>query len=48
MEASEAELYFNAMTHYYGFVLSDMLGRSESGHSASLREGSTATAGGVP
>ncbi|PHR86474.1 MAG: cytoplasmic protein [Blastopirellula sp.] len=26
MEASEAELYFNAMTHYYGFYLSDMLG----------------------
>lgn len=25
MNASEAELYFNAMTHYYGFVLSDML-----------------------
>lgn len=25
MEASEAELYFNAMTHYFGFVLSDML-----------------------
>ncbi len=26
MEASDAELFFNAMTHYYGFVLSDMLG----------------------
>jgi hypothetical protein len=26
MEASEAELFFNAMTHYYGFMLSDMLG----------------------
>lgn len=26
MQASEAELYFNAVTHYYGFVLSDMLG----------------------
>lgn len=25
MEASNAELYFNAMTHYFGFVLSDML-----------------------
>lgn len=25
MEASQAELYFNAMTHYFGFVLSDML-----------------------
>lgn len=26
MEASDAELFFNAMTHYYGFVFSDMLG----------------------
>ena len=26
MEASDAELFFNAMTHYFGFVLSDMLG----------------------
>ncbi len=26
MEASDAELYFNAMTHYFGFVLSDTLG----------------------
>lgn len=26
MEASDAELFFNAVTHYYGFVLSDMLG----------------------
>jgi hypothetical protein len=26
MEASEAELFFNAMTHYYGFFLSDLLG----------------------
>ncbi|QDT39186.1 TerD family protein [Stratiformator vulcanicus] len=25
MEASEAELYFNAMTHYFGFALSDHL-----------------------
>ncbi|QDT96806.1 TerD family protein [Gimesia aquarii] len=25
MEASDAELFFNAMTHYYGFVLSDLL-----------------------
>ncbi|MEO1525275.1 MAG: TerD family protein [Planctomycetota bacterium] len=25
MEASDAELYLNAMTHYFGFVLSDML-----------------------
>ena len=26
MEAPDAELYFNAMTHYFGFVLSDTLG----------------------
>lgn len=26
MEASEAELFFNAMTHYFGFHLSDALG----------------------
>lgn len=26
MEASDAELFFNAMTHYYGFFLSDLLG----------------------
>jgi len=26
MDATEAELFFNAMTHYYGFMLSDMLG----------------------
>lgn len=26
MEASEAELYFNAITHYFGFALSDALG----------------------
>lgn len=26
MEASEAELYFNAMTHYFGFLVSDALG----------------------
>ncbi|MCA9016323.1 MAG: hypothetical protein KDA77_13405, partial [Planctomycetaceae bacterium] len=26
MEASDAELYFNAITHYFGFVVSDMLG----------------------
>lgn len=26
MEASDAELFFNAMTHYFGFVISDMLG----------------------
>ena len=25
MEASAAELYFNAMTHYFGFVMSDLL-----------------------
>jgi hypothetical protein len=25
MDASDAELYFNAITHYFGFVLSDML-----------------------
>lgn len=25
MDASDAELFFNAMTHYYGFVLSDLL-----------------------
>jgi hypothetical protein len=26
MEASDAELYFNAVTHYFGFQLSDMIG----------------------
>lgn len=26
MEASDAELFFNAVTHYFGFVVSDMLG----------------------
>ncbi|ADB19074.1 conserved hypothetical cytosolic protein [Pirellula staleyi DSM 6068] len=26
MDATEAELFFNAMTHYYGFILSDLLG----------------------
>jgi hypothetical protein len=26
MQASDAELFFNAMTHYYGFMLSDLLG----------------------
>lgn len=26
MEASDAELFFNAMTHYHGFWLSDLLG----------------------
>ena len=26
MEASDAELYFNAVTHYFGFMLSDALG----------------------
>lgn len=29
MEASEAELFFNAITHYFGFVVSDVLGNPD-------------------
>lgn len=29
MEASDAELYFNAITHYFGFVVSDLLGNPD-------------------
>ena len=29
MEASDAELYFNAMAHYWGFMVSDMIGNPD-------------------
>ena len=41
MEASDAELFFNAMTHYFGFVLSDLLGDPNLVVLPELREGSS-------